>query len=157
MTETDHDNKRPNINNKARLFITSVIIIFCIVVVLSVYFVNDFILSSFNMRIDEMWILLLISMNIILYVMTEMFRFDDSTGGYKNLLDNLKMGTFVFITFMIIVLNQYNIVSITNKALLVFVLIFNLILIVIKNILRNYLSHIHSEKTKLQWLKSKQK
>ena len=148
MTENDHDNKRPTINNKAKLFITSVIIIFCIVVVLSVYFVNHFILSSFNMRIDEWWILLLISINIILTVVTEMFRFDDSTGGYQNLLDYLKMGTFVFITFMMIVLKQYNVVSITNKNLLVFVLIFNLILIVSKNIVRNYLSYVHSKKIK---------
>jgi len=148
MTGNDNDNKRPPINNKAKLFITSVIIIFCVVVVLSVYYVNHFILSSFNTRIDEWWILLLISINIILTVMTEMFRLDDSTGGYQNLLDNLKMGTFVFITFVIIVLKQYNVISITNKNLLVFILIFNLILIVSKNIVRNYLSYVHSEKLK---------
>ena len=153
MTGNDNDNKRPPINNKVKLFIASVIIIFCVVVVLSVYFVNHFILSSFNTRIDEWWILLLISINIILTVMTEMFRFDDSTGGYQNLLDNLKMGTFVFITFVMIVLKQYNVISITNKNLLVFILIFNLILIVNKNITRNYLSYVHSEKVKLQWQK----
>jgi len=137
---TENNKKRPNINNKTILFITSVIIFFCVVVVLSVYFANYFILSIFNMRIDEWWILSLISINIILTAVTEMFRFDDSTGGYQNLLDNLKMGIFVLITILMIVLKQYNVIFITNKAMLVFALILNLILIASKNIIRKYLS-----------------
>lgn len=145
---TEHN--RPIVNNKAKLFFASIFAVFYIIVILSVYFVNHFILPIFNIKINEWWILLLISINIILTVLTEMFRFDDSTGGYQSLLDNLKMGTFVFITFMMIVMKQYNVISITNKTLLVFVLIFNLILIVIKNMVRNYLSHIHSKKMKQQ-------
>ena len=145
---TEHN--RPIVNNKAKLFFGSIFAVFYIIVILSVYFVNHFILPIFNIKINEWWILLLISINIILTVLTEMFRFDDSTGGYQSLLDNLKMGTFVFITFMMIVMKQYNVISITNKTLLVFVLIFNLILIVIKNMVRNYLSHIHSKKMKQQ-------
>jgi len=137
---TENNKKRPNINNKTILFITSVIIFFCVVVVLSVYFANYFILSIFNMRIDEWWILSLISINIILTAVTEMFRFDDSTGGYQNLLDNFKMGIFVLITILMIVLKQYNVIFITNKAMLVFALILNLILIASKNIIRKYLS-----------------
>ena len=146
---TEHN--RPVVNNKAKVFFASIFAVFYIIVILSVYFVNHFILPIFNIKINEWWILLLISINIILTVLTEMFRFDDSTGGYQSLLDNLKMGTFVFITFMMIVMKQYNVISITNKTLLVFVLIFNLILIVIKNMVRNYLSHIHSKKMKQQW------
>lgn len=145
---TEHN--RPVVNNKAKVFFASIFAVFYIIVILSVYFVNHFILPIFNIKINEWWILLLISINIILTVLTEMFRFDDSTGGYQSLLDNLKMGTFVFITFMMIVMKQYNVISITNKTLLVFVLIFNLILIVIKNMVRNYLSHIHSKKMKQQ-------
>lgn len=145
---TEHN--RPVVNNKAKVFFASIFAVFYIIVILSVYFVNHFILPIFNIKINEWWILLLISINIILTVSTEMFRFDDSTGGYQSLLDNLKMGTFVFITFMMIVMKQYNVISITNKTLLVFVLIFNLILIVIKNMVRNYLSHIHSKKMKQQ-------
>ena len=145
---TEHN--RPIVNNKAKVFFASIFAVFYIIVILSVYFVNHFILPIFNIKINEWWILLLISINIILTVLTEMFRFDDSTGGYQSLLDNLKMGTFVFITFMMIVMKQYNVISITNKTLLVFVLIFNLILIVIKNMVRNYLSHIHSKKMKQQ-------
>ena len=137
---TENVKKRPNINNKTILFITSVIIFFCVVVVLSVYFANYFLLSIFNMRIDEWWILSLISINIILTTITEMFRFDDSTGGYQNLLDNLKTGIFVLITILMIVLKQYNVIFITNKAMLVFALILNLILIASKNIIRKYLS-----------------
>jgi len=146
---TEHN--RPVVNNKAKVFFASIFAVFYIIVILFVYFVNHFILPIFNIKINEWWILLLISINIILTVLTEMFRFDDSTGGYQSLLDNLKMGTFVFITFMMIVMKQYNVISITNKTLLVFVLIFNLILIVIKNMVRNYLSHIHSKKMKQQW------
>lgn len=146
---TEHN--RPIVNNKTKVFFASIFAVFYIIVILSVYFVNHFILPIFNIKINEWWILLLISINIILTVLTEMFRFDDSTGGYQSLLDNLKMGTFVFITFMMIVMKQYNVISITNKTLLVFVLIFNLILIVIKNMVRNYLSHIHSKKMKQQW------
>lgn len=126
-------------------------IFFCLIVILSVYFVNEFILSQVNMKIDEWWILALISMNIIVNVMTEMFRFDDSTGGYKNLLDGFKTSSFIFITIMMIVLKQYNLISITNKDLFVFLLIVHLIMLFIKNVVRNYLSNIHKEKIKLEW------
>lgn len=144
-------NRRPFINNKTKLFMIGVGIFFCLIVILSVYFVNEFILSQVNMKIDEWWILALLSMNIIVNVMTEMFRFDDSTGGYKNLLDGFKMSSFIFITIMMIVLKQYNIISITNKDLFVFLLIVHLIMLFIKNVVRNYLSNIHQEKIKLEW------
>lgn len=134
---TENNIKLPTINNETKLLILSVYILLCVVVVSFVFFVNYFILSNMG----RWWILLLISINIILTLMTEMFRFDDSTGGYQNLLDNLKMGTLVFIILMVIVMKQYNIIFTTNEAGLVFVLIMNLILIVIKNMIRDYLSH----------------
>lgn len=131
----ENNDKRPDVNNNTKLFITSVILCLCVIVFLSVYFLNRFV-----MKIDEWWILLLMSINIIFTIATEMFRFDDSTGGYQNLLDTLQIIAFVLVTLLTIVLKQNNVLFITNKDLLVFGLIFYLILMIIKNVVRNYLS-----------------
>ena len=124
------------VNNRTKFLITTLYFVLFAIVFTFVYLINMF----FNTQITEWWILALTSINITLFIITESFILDDSTGGYKNTLDNFHLGIFIVNVSMIILLKIINTYTISNKTLFIFFLLFNLTTIIIKNIVRKYLS-----------------
>lgn len=124
------------VNDKTKFLITTLYFVLFTIVFTFVYLMNMF----FNTEITEWWILALTSINIILFIITESFILDDSTGGYKNILDNFHLGIFIVNVLIIILFKKINTYSVSNKTLFIFFLLVNLTTIIIKNILRKYLS-----------------
>jgi len=127
------------VNNKTKTLLLFFYLMFFLIVFAFVYLIN-----MYFTNITEWWILALTSTNIILLILTESFIMDDSTGGYKNILDSIHLGILILIISLIIIIKTYS-DSVSNRTLFIFFLLFNLTSIFIKYIVKQYLS-----KTKIE-------
>lgn len=132
--------RQSTIHNKVKYLQTvSIFVLFIMLISAFVFIVLNVILFLFNFNIQDWRVQFFIYINIFTLLLTEMFRLDDSTGGYKHILDNSYVGIVVSIASIMVVLKYNNHISTTNEQLVVYFLMINMILIVIKNVIRNYL------------------
>lgn len=134
------DQQQNIIRNKINYFRTmSIFVMFIMLISAVVFIVFNVALFLFDIRIQNWWIQILLYINIFTLFFTELFRLDDSTGGYKHILDTSYIGVVFCVASIMIVLKYNDQVSATNEQLGTYFLVINMLLILMKNIVRKRL------------------
>ena len=123
---------------RVNYFIAQIVITLIVIVFLTLYFINEYVLVNFDMKIKEWYLFGLLGTNIIISLLTETFHFEDSTGGYDNILWNIKFIIRFFLFIILYLLYYKN--FITNTHFLNILLTTNLITTIIFHFVRVHLS-----------------
>lgn len=139
------------------LMIEALYVVIVLFLFLMVKLMNAYLFPLLGIATDKVWILYLITTDLVMTAATQLFIFDDPTGGFDPMLTESKMISFFIVLVLLTGLKMSKWVSISNDTFLITLATAGIALTILKYIIRKHLSTKHSENVQREWEETNEK